>query len=123
MSPSTRWIWSRQAWVASRAEASRRASLAVNSEMVSWFNMGEKVGALFDDLRHQEEAVGLGGGIAQCFLRWQRGADFVGPGHVDERDGVGGGLDLADVQLLQLLDIAEDAADLRAELLLLRGRG
>ena len=33
--PSTRSIWSRQAWMTSRAETSRWASLAVSSEMVS----------------------------------------------------------------------------------------
>src|SRR5882672_8111466 len=38
--PSTRWTWSRQACMASRAETSRAASLAVSSAMVSWFSMG-----------------------------------------------------------------------------------
>src|SRR5882724_5726532 len=37
---STRWIWSRQAWMISREETSRRASLGTSSEMVSWLSMG-----------------------------------------------------------------------------------
>src|ERR1017187_4846615 len=36
---STRWIWSRHACVAARAETSRLASFATRAEIVSWFSM------------------------------------------------------------------------------------
>ena len=63
---------------------------AANCEMVSWFNMA---GALLDNLRHQEKAVGAGGGVAQGFLVGERRADFVGAENIDQRHGVGGRFD------------------------------
>ena len=51
-----------------------------------------------------------------------RGPDLVGAGDVDQRKGVGGRLDAGDIHFLQLLDVAEDVAQLRADLLLLFGR-
>ena len=103
--------------MASRAETSRLASLAVSSEMVSWLSMEimSRAMRLFDDLRHEEQAVGLGGRVAQGFLVGQGRAHFIRTGDVDERHGMGGRFDLADVQFLQLLDVAENVAELRAE--------
>jgi hypothetical protein len=49
-------------------------------------------------------------------------AILVGACDIHQRHGMGRRLDLTDVELLELLDIAEDLAELRAELLFLLGR-
>ena len=54
------------------------ASLAVSSEMVSWFSIGRFASGLFHDFGHDEQSVGLGGRVAQRFLVRQRRPDFVG---------------------------------------------
>src|SRR6266404_5108956 len=77
---------------------------------------------LFDNFGHDKEAVGLGWGVAEGVFVTQGGTDFIGAGDVDEGESVGGGFDAADVHLLKLLDVAEDAAKLSADLLLLFGR-
>ena len=77
---------------------------------------------LFNNFRHEEKAVGLGGRIAHGFGMRQRRFDHVRPGDVDEGDGVGGGFDGGDVEFLELGDIVEDAAELGAEGFFL-GRG
>jgi len=77
---------------------------------------------LLHNLRHEEKAIRLGGSVAQRFLVREGRADLVGPGHVHERNGVGGGFHLADIDLTKLLDIAENLTELRAELLFLVGR-
>src|SRR5271170_141941 len=116
--PSTRAIWSRHDCVTSRAETSRLASFAASSETVSWFSIGK----LLDDLWDDEQAAGLLGCVAQRLLVRERRTDFVGAGDVDQRDGVGGRLDVRHVEFLQFFDVAEDSAKLRGELFLLVGR-
>ena len=44
-------------------------------------------------------------------------ANLVGPGNIDERKRVGGGLDAADIHFLKLLNVSEDAIQLGTELL------
>src|SRR5881396_4102859 len=148
MRPSTRWTCSRQASIAWRAEISRWASLAANSEMVSRLSMNERVvrlrrsGALaggrrtdkageepghnlagksrasLDDFWHEEEAVGLGRRVAQRLGVGQGRVNFVRARDVDEWHGMSGRLDLADVQALELFDVPEHLAELRPELML-----
>src|ERR1700677_2391537 len=95
--PSTRAIWSRQAWVASRAETSRRESLAVSSEIVSWLSMA----GLLDDFGDDEQAAGRARRIAEGVFMRQRRTDFIRPRHVDHRHRVRRRLDVGDVQLAQ----------------------
>src|SRR5213594_166628 len=111
---------SRQACVASRAETSRLASRAVSSVRVSRLSMsGAKKSRRgrqsLDDFRNNEQPAGLGRGIAKRLLVRKRSANFVGAGHVHHRHGVGRRFDSADVDLAQLLDVAEHLAELRAE--------
>ena len=50
--------------------------------------------------RHDEEAAGFGGGVAQGVFVGHGGAGFVGTRDVDERKGMRGGLDSGDVGLI-----------------------
>lgn len=77
---------------------------------------------LFDDFGNNEEPIRLGGGVAERLLVGEGGADLIGAGDVDEREGVGGGLDPADVDLIQLFDVPENALELRAQFFLFGGR-
>src|SRR6266487_4802801 len=79
---------------------------------------GQRERRSFDNFRDDEQPASLGRGMAKRFLVWQRGADLVGTSHVYHRNGVGGRLDRADVDLAQLFDVAEHLAELRAELAL-----
>ena len=83
--------------------------------------VGGSVG-LLHNLRHHEQAVRFGRRVAQRLLVGQAGTDFIGPRDVDERDGARGGFDLADIELLQFFDVAQNVAELRAEFLLLLRR-
>ena len=76
---------------------------------------------LFHNFGDHKQAVGLGGGVAQGVLVGHRRADLVRAEDIDQRDRVGGRLDLADVQLLELFNVTEDVIDLRAELFLFGG--
>ena len=51
----------------------------------------------------------------------ERRADLVGAGDVGHRHGVGGRLDAGHVECLQFFDVAENAAELRAEFFFLVG--
>src|ERR1700678_2243348 len=122
--PSTRAIRSRQDCVTSRAETSRAASLAVNSEMVSWlsifftrrwrgflrFKNRRNLRISFHDFGDDEKAVGLARCVAERFRGRQRGSGFVGAGDVDERHGVRRRFDVGNVELAQFFDIAENVA-------------
>jgi hypothetical protein len=63
-----------------------------------------------------------GGRVAQGVVVRERRADFVGARDIDHRHGVGGRLDAGHVEFLQFFDVAEDAAELRAEFFFLVGR-
>jgi hypothetical protein len=52
------------------------------------------------------------------FFVAERRADFVGPSHIDEGEGVGSGLDIADVDFFQFFDLAENVPQLGANFLL-----
>ena len=61
------------------------------------------------------------GRVAQGVVVRERRADLVGARDVGHRHGVGGRLDTSHVECLQFLDVAENAAELRAEFFLLVG--
>ena len=66
--------------------------------------------------------LALAGALRNASSLESEGRDFIGPKDIDQRHGVRGRLDLADVQLIQLFDVAEDVGKLRAEFFLLLGR-
>ena len=102
-----------------RAETSRRASLAASCEMVSWLSMGRARHSTI--LGTMNRPLALAGALRSASSLRQGRADHIGAKDVDQRHGVGGRLDAADVQLLELFDVAEDAGQLRAEFFLLGG--
>src|SRR4051812_11422199 len=110
--PSTFLTRSMHACTSSRAEISFERTRRAASAIVNSFSM------LFDDFRNQKQAVGFGWRVAQRLFVWKRRARFVGASDIDERDGVGGRFDIAHVELIELLDIAEDLPELRSQLLL-----
>src|SRR5208283_5378521 len=92
----------------------------------SGFGNGMRINRIFpspllDDLGYHEEAVRFRGRVAEGVFVADGWAHLVRAGDVDQRKGVSGGLDSGDVHFLQLLDVAEDVAQLRADLLLLIG--
>ena len=64
----------------------------------------------------------MGGRVAQGIVVRERRANFVESRDIGHRHGVGGWLDAGYIERLQFLDVAEDAAELRAEFFFLVGR-
>ena len=77
---------------------------------------------LLHDFWNDKKSIGLGWGIAKGFLVGERGTDLVGAGDVDQREGMSGRFDPADVDLIELFDVPENAFELRAQFFLLGGR-
>jgi hypothetical protein len=78
---------------------------------------------LFNDLWHHEQTIRSRRSIANGFLVAEGGTNFVGSCDIDERKGVGGWLDVADIDFFKLFDVAENVAQLSANFLLfLRGQ-
>ena len=65
--------------------------------------------------------LALAGALRSASSCGSDGRISSGAGDVDHRHGMGGRLDAGHVQFLQFLDVAEDAAKLRAEFFLLVG--
>ena len=56
--------------------------------------------SLLDDFGHHEQAVGSGGSVAESLFVAEGRPDFVRAGYIDERKGVCGRFDIADIDLL-----------------------
>jgi hypothetical protein len=76
---------------------------------------------LFHDFGNHEEAIRLSRRITEGLFVRKTGLHLVRASHIYERERVCCRLNSADVDFLQLFDVAEDVSELRAELLLLLG--
>src|SRR5262245_23238472 len=106
--PSTFFTRSMQACTSSRAEISLERTRRAASAIVNSFSM------LFDDFRNQEQTVRFGGRVAERLLIRQRRPRLISTRDIHQRHGVGGWLDVADIELIKLFDIAKNLPKLRA---------
>ena len=84
----------------------------------AWFHRHAADGELFHDLRDLEEPVHLRGSIAHGLIMGQGGLNDIGPHHIDQGNGVGGGFHGGDIEFVELGDVAEDIPELRLKFLL-----
>src|SRR2546423_1569517 len=69
-----------------------------------------------NDLGHDKKSIGFSWSIFQRLLVRDGGTNFVNAGDVYQRHGMRGRFDMTDIELIELLDVAEDLSELRAKL-------
>src|SRR5258706_9268457 len=84
--------------------------------------MGKAGEALLDNLRHDEQTVSLGGSVSQSVFVGYGRPNLIGSRDIHEGDRMRSRFDMRDIELVELLYVAQNLAQLSAELLFLSGR-